>query len=82
MTDTPDPPPTDPGVLAMPDNIRVLQALRRYTDEQMADAIGVSSSTWERRKTRPEQWTLQQARRIALVFGVPLSRLTEPPEES
>lgn len=83
MTDNPGPPPDEPradaGVLAMPENIKVLQTVRGYTDQEMADGIGVSLSTWQRRKLAPRDWTLQQARRIARVLDVELSRLTTVP---
>jgi uncharacterized protein (DUF2384 family) len=90
MTDTPDPGGgagsscslADAGIAAMPDNIRALQALRRYTDQQMAEAIGVSQATWERRKKAPELWTHQQARRIARVLDVALGELTRAPGEA
>lgn len=79
MTDNPGPPPNhgpDPGLEALPENIRRIQAVRGYTDQDMAEAIGVSPSTWQRRKRTPGEWTLQQARRIARVLDVELTRLT------
>lgn len=83
MTDTPGPPTApgdepepDPVIAAIPENIRQVQALRGYTDLQMAHAVGVAPSTWARHKAEPRLWTLQRLMRVARVLDVDLQRLT------
>jgi len=56
-------------------SVRALAAARQLTQGDVADAIGIKRSTFERRLAHGG-WTIAEAERVSLFFDVPLGELT------
>lgn len=57
-------------------NVRAEVARARRTQQDVARAAGMSRGRWYARMRSPEDWTVDELRKVAAVLGVPLSALT------
>jgi len=64
------------GVIA--GNLRALKAMRRLSDAQLAELMGVTRSWVQERLSGVRECKASDLQRFALFFGVPVGRLYAP----
>lgn len=51
-------------------NVRAEAARRGVSQSELADRVGMSWSTWQRRMRRPDLWTVAEVRAVADALDV------------
>lgn len=67
-----------PGAKNFWKNISYLQAQRDLTNRQVAKIMGISASTLQNRKNKPQRTTMEEAEKAAVFFGIEIQSMFIP----